>query len=543
MANHDGAPPASFSIHPDLLLSVMDDATALVDRRGRVRLTNPRMDRLFVSEEGAKLLPFFERQGAFRLLPASVLEGHALAAARGIEDVIAGARERLEVDLGAEGSSLLAIACAVDGGRGALVRVRLRTAEEEHRARCAEVVEAMQLGLYVYRLEDAEAEVGVDGAKRPSALRCVYGNPAAEELTQRPTAKFVGMLLDELSPVPREQGLIDKYVDVATEKRTVEIDYTVPDARDGKAIHWSIKAFPLSGQCVGSIFEDVTKQRETEQSLRSTSKFLDTILDNIPLVIFIKDAKDLRYVHVNRFMTDAFGSNWLGKTDYDIFPMEVAESFIQQDRAVFDGRTIVDIPEEQVPSPDLGIRTVHTRKVPIFDEAGEPLFLIGISEDITEKKSAEETKRRELVLLETQTKLMELVRQLSTPLLPLSEGVLVAPLVGQMDEARGEHFMEALLEGIQIHQAETVLIDITGVPAIDASVAEQLLRATRAARLLGTETALVGVSPEVARTMVELGFDFGGLVTYADLRAGMRAATEHRRRLAAGSKTRPNTRA
>ncbi|MRG94396.1 PAS domain-containing protein [Polyangium spumosum] len=521
MATLDGA-PASFSIHPDLLLSVLDDATALVDARGRVRLTNPRMDRLFASEEGARFLPFFERQGAFRLLPTSVLEGAALAAARGIEDVLAGARERLELDLGAPGSSILAIACAVDGGRGALVRVRLRTAEEEHRARCAEVVEAMQLGLYVYRLEDSQGD--------EAALRCVYGNPAAEELTQRPTAKFVGKLLDEVSSVPRQRGLIDRYVEVVHQGKTVDIDYTTKDAKTGTDIAWAIKAFPLSGQCVGSIFEDVTKQRETEQSLRSTSQFLDTILDNLPMFIFIKDARDLRYIHTNRYMEQAFNFSWVGKNDHEIFPKEQADVFIQQDREILAGRVIVDIPEEVVPIGGLGVRICHTRKIPLYDEAGQPLFLIGMSEDITDRRSAEDAKRRELVLLETQTKLMELVRQLSTPLLPLAKGVLVAPLVGQMDEARGQHFMEALLAGIQDHQAETVLIDITGVPSIDASVAEQLLRATRAAGLLGTETALVGVSPDVARTIVDLGVDFGSLVTYADLRAGMRAAEEARRR-------------
>jgi rsbT co-antagonist protein RsbR len=98
-----------------------------------------------------------------------------------------------------------------------------------------------------------------------------------------------------------------------------------------------------------------------------------------------------------------------------------------------------------------------------------------------------------------------------------------------MDEARGAHFVEVLLEGIQRHAAKAVLIDITGVPSIDASVAEQLLRAARAARLLGTRAALVGISPDVARTMVELGFDAAGVETYADLRAGMRAAQQWKR--------------
>jgi PAS domain S-box-containing protein len=341
-----------------------------------------------------------------------------------------------------------------------------------------------------------------------------------------------------MSSTPREQGLLDHYMDVVREKKTVDIEYTRHDAKLGKDCFYAIKAFPLSGQCVGSIFEDVTRRREIEESLRSTSQFLDSILDNIPMIIFIKEARELRYVHVNRHMAHSVQTStggWIGKNDFEIFPKDTAERFTLQDLEVFESRTILDIPEEEVPVGATN-RYFHTRKVPLYDDDGNPLFLIGISEDITERKEAEDATRRELVLLETQTKLVELVRQLSTPLLPLAEGVLVAPLVGQMDEARGMHFMEALLTGIQRFEARTVLIDITGVPSMDASVAEQLSRATRAARLIGAEAALVGVSPDVARTIVELGVDFGDLVTYADLRAGLRALEEARRRRVAARK-------
>jgi len=384
----------SFSIHPDVLLSVLDDATALVDKRGRVRATNPRMERLFASDDTARRIPLTQEGGRWRLGPSNRLDERLREVLSGVEDVIAGARERFEADLGMDGGFLLAIACSIDNGRGALVRIRLRTVEEEHRARCVEVVEAMQLGLYVYRLEHE---------KNGDSLRCIYGNPASEIITNRPRAQVVGELLDEMLPHARGQGLFQRYVDVATEKVAQKIESVVTHPETQRSHHVAIRAFPLSGQCVGSIFEDVTAQIEGQEALR-----------------------------------------------------------------------------------------------------------------------------RETALQESQAALMELVRQLSTPLLPIANGVLVAPLVGQMDEGRGAHFIEVLLEGIQRHSATVVLIDITGVPSIDASVAEQLLRAARAARLLGTRTALVGISPSVARTMVELGFETTDFEMYADLRAGMRAAQRGR---------------
>lgn len=516
--------PQSFSIHPELLLSVMDDATAILDNRGQVRLTNPRMDRLFASEEGQRLLPFLRQDEQVRLGPPSAYSVSLRPIVLGLEDILAGARERLEVDLDATGASLLAIPCAVDGGRGMLVRARLRTAEEEHRARAVESVEAMQLGLNVFRLEDLDDE---------NSLRCVYGNPAAEKISKIPADKFVGQRLADIMRSLPNQGLLTKYRNVVLEKQPMDIEVTVEPSSTSPGMTFAIKAFPLSGQCVGALFDDVTERRAMEQSLRKTSQFLDTILDNIPMIIFIKEARELRYVHTNRFLLEALGetvSTWIGKNDHDIFPKEVADLFIAKDREVFAKRVIVDIPQEEVPTDDGKVRICHTRKVPLYDANGEPLYLIGLSEDITERKAAEEAQRREMVLLETQDKLEELVRQLSTPLLPIAEGILVAPLIGQMDERRGEFFLEALLKGIQHWQATTVLIDITGVPSINANVADQLIRATHAAKLLGTETALVGVSPNVAKTLVELGVDFKGLITYGDLRAGIRAVEQKKRK-------------
>jgi len=530
MAKQEGSTDG-FSIDPEQLLSVLDDASALVDSGGRVLRLNPRMARLLSSEEGARLLPFVQPDGTPRLSEVAPLLEPARSAALGIAKVLEGAKDRLEMELGTEGSSLLAIPCTLRGARGALVRVRLRSAEEEHRLRCAEVVQAMQLGLHILRLEDPEDD---------TSLRYVYGNPAAEAITRTPISVYMGKLLDEAAASPRENGLPERLMQVIREKRTLDFEYTWEDARHNKPLTYAMKAFPLGGQHVGVIFENITPRKEMEESLRSTSQFLDNILDNIPLMVFIKDARTLRYLHLNSLAEQAVGlpeSEWLGRTDDEIFPKDLADRLIANDRKVLAAREIGDFPDEQILQEDKATRRlVHTRKVPIFGEDGQPQFIIGLSEDITERRAVEEAQRRELVLLETQERLMELVRQLSTPLLPLQQGVLVAPLVGQMDEARGAQFMEALLAGVQQHQAEMVLIDITGVPAIDATVAEQLLRATRAAGLLGTTCALVGLSPEVARTMVELGVDFSGLVTYADLRAGMAAALRRRRLATSGAR-------
>lgn len=115
----------------------------------------------------------------------------------------------------------------------------------------------------------------------------------------------------------------------------------------------------------------------------------------------------------------------------------------------------------------------------------------------------------------------DVVRELSAPIIPIHAGVLVLPLIGRIDRERGELLTATLLPAIAREQAFGVLLDITGVPTLDAEVAGWLVRITRAARLLGAEVLLVGISPEIAGTMVSAGLDLRGLVAFGTLQAGL----------------------
>lgn len=113
------------------------------------------------------------------------------------------------------------------------------------------------------------------------------------------------------------------------------------------------------------------------------------------------------------------------------------------------------------------------------------------------------------------------LRELSTPLMPIHQGVLVLPLVGQIDPRRASQIMEALLEGISTQVADVVIIDITGVPVVDTQVANYLIQAARAARLLGAKIVLVGIGPEIAQTIIQLGVDLSDITTRANLESGI----------------------
>lgn len=113
------------------------------------------------------------------------------------------------------------------------------------------------------------------------------------------------------------------------------------------------------------------------------------------------------------------------------------------------------------------------------------------------------------------------IRELSTPVLELSEGLLLLPIVGVVDSHRARQMTEHLLNAIREHRAKVVVIDITGVPAVDTMVANHLVQATEAARLLGAASIVTGLSAEVAQTMVKIGVNLSGLNTVGNLRGGI----------------------
>lgn len=152
-------------------------------------------------------------------------------------------------------------------------------------------------------------------------------------------------------------------------------------------------------------------------------------------------------------------------------------------------------------------------------EDGRPVKISGIFQDITERKRAEEERLalQEAVITAQQAAL----RELSTPLIPLTDNVVVMPLIGSMDSARAQQVISTLLDGVATHRATTAILDITGVPVVDTQVANTMLRAAQAVKLLGAQVILTGIRPEVAQTLVGMGADLSGMTTRGSLQSGI----------------------
>lgn len=138
----------------------------------------------------------------------------------------------------------------------------------------------------------------------------------------------------------------------------------------------------------------VQERELAAERLRQSQNFLDSVIENIPNMIFVKDAKDLRFIRFNKAGEALLGvsrEELVGKSDFDFFPKEQADFFTEKDRKVLSAKTVIDIAEEPINTKE-GTRFLHTKKIPILDQHGRPQYLLGISEDITERKEAEKQK-------------------------------------------------------------------------------------------------------------------------------------------------------
>ena len=139
-----------------------------------------------------------------------------------------------------------------------------------------------------------------------------------------------------------------------------------------------------------------------------------------------------------------------------------------------------------------------------------------VTRDLTERKQAEER-------IQQQSKE---IMELSTPVMQVWQGVVVAPLIGSLDSNRTQQFMERLLGRIVETNSPVALVDIMGVPTVDTQTAQHLIETISAVRLLGAQVVLTGVRPAIAQTLVHIGIDLSGIMTRSSLSAGLQVALD-----------------
>jgi PAS domain S-box-containing protein len=224
--------------------------------------------------------------------------------------------------------------------------------------------------------------------------------------------------------------------------------------------------------------------------LKRSQSFLDSVVENIPAMVFVKDARDLRFVRQNRAGEELLGhsrADMIGKTDYDFFPPEEADFFTSKDREVLEAGRVVDISEEPIDTAT-GRRYLHTRKIPIVDEEGRPVYLLGISEDITERKQAadalqaarDEAERANRAKTEF---LSRMSHELRTPLNAILGFAQLLELERLPDEQRehvdyilsaGRHLLDLINEILDISRIESGQLTLSAEPVEVSDVVSEV---------------------------------------------------------------------
>ncbi len=169
------------------------------------------------------------------------------------------------------------------------------------------------------------------------------------------------------------------------------------------------------------------------------------------------------------------------------------------------------------------VTDLQTRETQLHEQVAQMQALNAeLDERVTERTLELHT------LVSSQELLLLQMRQMSTPVVPVLKGVIVVPIIGILDGERASQLIQNVLTGIEEHRARLAVLDITGVPVVDTHVAAVLMQVASAARLLGARAVLVGIRPEVAQTLVQLGIDLSGIETVATLQDALRATVVYR---------------
>jgi PAS domain S-box-containing protein len=354
--------------------------------------------------------------------------------------------------------------------------------------------------------------------------RFTYVNSQAERLLRRDRFALLNRNIWEAFPEAVASTFYEQYHKAVEEGAPVRfIEYYAP--LEG---WFEVSAYP-SAEGLSVYFRDVTERRRMEESLRESEERYRSLLENANDIIYSHDLEG-NYLSINRA-----GETVTGYTREEVLGgmnirQVVAPDHLDRARRMLEQKLRDSSPtvyELDIIAKD-GRRLTLEVSTRISLRDGRPYAVEGVARDVTERRKAEEERsrlREEVIRAQS-----AMLAELSTPLIPLNEQVVVVPLIGAVSAERAEHLLRNLSQGVRDLGARVAIVDITGVPKVDTQVAHTLVNAARAVRLLGTEVLITGVRSGVARTLVSLGVDLSGLRIKRDLQSGVEEARELVRR-------------
>lgn len=361
---------------------------------------------------------------------------------------------------------------------------------------------------------DAVATAGLDG-------HIVYGNPAFY-------AQF-GLAPGQAVTIP-ETIVLEEHDRLRSEVLPSIIQYGSWRGRllhcrpDGTTflvenVNFVIHDAAGQAQYIAGVLRDATAQVQHEQELQQLAAVIENSSDFIGVV-------DL---HGQALYLNASGRYLVGlENDAAINQFVIPNFLLPEDMPYLEQHILPVVMEHGGWEGEFRLcHQISGAAIPVYANlflvcdrtTNQPLVIATVCRDLTAQQRAEQ----ERAALQEQIIAMQRValRELSTPLIPIADQVVVMPLIGSIDAHRAQQILETLLEGVAQHHATAAILDITGVRVMDSQVANALIQAAQAVRLLGTQIILTGIGPTMAQTLVHLGVDLSAIITRSTLQSGI----------------------
>lgn len=334
-------------------------------------------------------------------------------------------------------------------------------------------------------------------------------------------ADFIGKTDYDMSWKPEEADffrMVDRRV-METGVPELNIEETVKTAQGEQ--RWLLTSkLPLrdpDGAVVGIIgaFEDITERKKTEENLRMFMAMAESSSNGIGIA---SPEGIITYANPAFRNLFGYGDETIGKVNVTLFTEEDQQKSIPSLlETVFSRGSSSGLLTGQ--RKDGSTFPAQVSPSVIRDSAGNLLAIPAIVRDISDqhRQEAERAMLQQQVIEAQRVAL----RELSSPLIPIADRVVIMPLIGTIDTERAQQIMETLLEGVAQHQADIAIVDITGVQTVDTQVANALIQAAQSVRLLGANVVLTGIGPAMAQTLIHLGVDLSSIVTRGTLQSGI----------------------
>ncbi|NJP07132.1 MAG: PAS domain S-box protein [Chloroflexaceae bacterium] len=270
---------------------------------------------------------------------------------------------------------------------------------------------------------------------------------------------------------------------------------------------------------------DITERKQMEADLRTSEAQFRSLLENNATAVVIRQGERFCFANAATERLSGYSHEELLTMDvWDIVHPDFVDLVRHYSSLRLQGDAVPRMYEIQIRTKSGQPHWVYMNAERILFD-GQPA-LIAMMTDIEDRKQREvEHNRFQEVIIAAQH---ETLRQLAAPLIPINEDVMIMPLIGHINAERAQHMTSTMLEALMHHRARIAVLDLTGIPAIDTSIASALVELAQAVRLLGARVIMTGIRPDIAQKLVELDASLTGLTTYSTLQAGIAAVTAAR---------------